>query len=301
MAKRNNTSGAEKKTKKEKVEITNEIPVISQYISMLNQKKYFQCYMSNISQLLFNIYDADESGRFEMKLDGNGTEEFPSVYLTKVDRPIWSLPVSISPSLELFLETNNALHLISESKPYSALYIRNGDSKAGEKMQNASEAEFAERYMSGAGTGDDKEGKNIADSLGELLARDYLATKKKKKDIEERLKLLKPMVIKELPDIETKTYSYSAGGEKYTLSLRSHPGGRKSLNRARFAELFGMQEVENFGVERRLRVLRVETEQEHEKRVEFMSRKRRADEAQYGDEYDDDADNEFGYGYEPSI
>lgn len=264
--------GKAKKTapKKPKIVIDQESPVLSEYLRSNDRVKFLEQYTWEIRNLLNQIYQTEGDSKLDVEFKGNGTESTPTIFFTKREKTSIAMPRTLTPELELFLEKHNASHLISTSKPSSALYVRNPNGRTDEIKKDA-HGEFLKKYHTLINI-DSMDRDVLASTMGELLARDYWTSRKEMKGLEAKMDSLKPLIAKELPDLDTSTYTY-APYHGVTFSVQNRAGGVKTLDKVLFVEIFGEENLRQFGEERTSTYIRIESEAERDKRLEMMERK----------------------------
>ncbi len=260
-----------KAPKKDKIVINEEIPVLSEYIQLNDRYKYLDAYTSEVRGLLDQLYnEPDAKGNVNVVYQGNGTELCPTIYMTKKTLTSCVMPRTVSPAMEEFLRENNAEHLISHSAPSTSLFVRNPNGVS-EKIKDEAHRVFMEKYHKFTEL-DDVSRAALQQSIGEMLIRDYWLGKKELKSIKDRLSVLKPIIQKELANIDTTTYVYAFGGGAL-FSVQHRAGGGKTIDRRSFVELFGTEYLPTFGTEKTTTFFRVESEAEREKRLDFLEKR----------------------------
>lgn len=268
------------KPKKEKITIYDDIPLITDYLKLGDEKKFLEHYCGELKNMLTGLFPVNESGRLDTKFQGHGNT--PTLFLTRADTKAYTLQRLVHPYVAAFLKEQNAMHLISTSAPSESLSYRFPNDKNG-GYQGRAQKYFARRAA--------EEGWEIPLENAPSYALEFWKSRKRIREITETMASMKPDVLKALNMNPDATYYYK---NQATFFIRKSQGGNQTLNTQMFVEIFGAETARFFAEEKPFSYFRVETEEERKNRIKIM--KKREEERRLQKEAflnpDDEADTE---------
>ena len=284
-------------TKRKKIIIKQDVPLLNEYADLYIRAKYLEKYMEMARATLLRILfpqsahpsepdkdtpprgdtlpvgssagvqeneDEANSRVKETEVKFSGSEDAPPLYVAKIERKALLMPRKVTPELEAFLRDKNAEQLIYLSSPSSSLYVR-GSPKLNEQIAMDAGRDFIGKYKEFTGFSISVE---IDIHASERLARDCWETRRELMDAKKKMESMKPMLRASLPEADTASYHYPRNGYNFIINVQHNPGGVKMISSVQFANVFGESAIIGFGAERTRVNFRIETEKERARRLE---------------------------------